>query len=349
MTRPALEKLIARESLTRGEAADLMRAIMAGELTDAQLAGLLVALRAKGETVEEITGFVTAMRERSVKIPLRANGAVDTCGTGGDARGTFNISTATALVAAGMGITVAKHGNRAISSKCGSADVLEALGVNIDLLPDKSAELIERVGIGFLFAPHHHPAMKHAATARRDLGLRTVFNLLGPMTNPAGVRRQLVGVFAPEHTETVARVLHELGSERVYAVHGLDGSDEVSVTAPTRVSALEDGSVRTFEFDPTTVGIPRAREEDLIGGTAAENARLIEDVLSGAKGPRRDAVVINTSFTSLAAGRAADVEEGVALARESIDSGRARATLEALKTVSHELGLSDTGDAAATA
>jgi hypothetical protein len=184
MTRLALEKLIARESLTRGEAADLMRAIMAGDLTDAQVAGILIALRAKGETVEEITGFVTAMRERSIKVLIPANGTVDTCGTGGDSRRTFNISTATALVAAGMGITVAKHGNRAISSKCGSADVLEALGVNIDLPPDKSAELIERVGIGFLFAPHHHPAMKHAATARRELGLRTVFNLLGPMTNP---------------------------------------------------------------------------------------------------------------------------------------------------------------------
>jgi anthranilate phosphoribosyltransferase len=356
MTRLALEKLIARESLTRGEAADLMRAIMAGDLTDAQVAGILIALRAKGETVEEITGFVTAMRERSIKVLIPANGTVDTCGTGGDSRRTFNISTATALVAAGMGITVAKHGNRAISSKCGSADVLEALGVNIDLPPDKSAELIERVGIGFLFAPHHHPAMKHAATARRELGLRTVFNLLGPMTNPAGVRRQLVGVFAPEHTETVARVLGELGSVRVYAVHGLDGSDEVSVTAPTRISALEDRIVSTFEFDPTTVGIPHAREEELAGGTAAENAKLIEEILSGASSARRDAVVINAAFTSLAAGRAAAVEEGVAQAAHAIDSGRALDKLEQLKNVSQELALADsdtdtgtgTGDTAAT-
>jgi anthranilate phosphoribosyltransferase len=337
MMREVLEKLIRREDLALDESADLMRAIMSGELSDAQVAGVLVGLRAKGETVDEITGFARAMREKSVKVTLSTNGAIDTCGTGGDASSTFNISTAAALVAAGMGVAVAKHGNRAVSSRCGSADVLEALGVNITLDPHRAGELVDRVGIGFLFAPQHHPAMKHAAAARSSLGIRTVFNLLGPLTNPAGVRRQLVGVYAPDLTETVARVLGALGSERVYVVHGTDGSDEVSVNAPTQVSALEDGAVRTFEFDPREIGVARTAPEDIAGGTAAENAALIEQTLAGEKGARRDSVLLNAAFAAMAAGKADTIETGVALASESIDSGRASDKLEVLRRTSNEL------------
>jgi len=337
MMTKVLDKLIRRHDLTRAEAMALMRSIMSGEFTDVQVAGVLVGLRAKGETVDEIAGFAGAMREQLVPVPLRTNGAVDTCGTGGDGRGTFNVSTATAIVAAGMGITVAKHGNRAVSSKCGSADVLEALGVNISLEPVKISRLIDRAGIGFLFAPAHHPAMKHAATARRELGLRTVFNVLGPLTNPAGVKRQLVGVFDPALTETVARVLQALGSECVYAVHGADGSDEVSTTGPTRVSALSDGNVRTYQFEPASVGVAQSIPGDIAGGTAAENAAMIEQILDGAAGPRRDAVVVNAAFTAMAAGKVETVEEGVALSGEAIDSGRAREKLESLRRISNEI------------
>jgi anthranilate phosphoribosyltransferase len=336
MTTTVLDKLIRRENLEREEAALLMRAIMSGELTDTQVAGVLVGLRAKGETVDEIAGFAAAMREHLVPVKLRRNGAVDTCGTGGDGRGTFNVSTAAAFVAAGMGITVAKHGNRAVSSSCGSADVLEALGVNIALTPAEVGRTIDRVGIGFLFAPSHHPAMKHAAAARSELGLRTVFNVLGPLTNPAGVKRQLVGVFNPELTETVARVLQSLGSERVYAVHGTDGSDEVSTAGPTQVTELRDGRVRTYQFDPTSVGMAPPGPGDLSGGTAAENAATIEAVLSGARGPQRDAVVVNAAFAAMAAGRAESATEGVELAKRAIDSGGARAKLESLRHASNK-------------
>jgi anthranilate phosphoribosyltransferase len=332
-----LDKLIRRENLTREEAAALMRAIMSGDLANTQVAGVLVGLRAKGETVDEIAGFAAAMREHLVPVKLRGNGAVDTCGTGGDGCGTFNVSTAAAFVAAGMGITVAKHGNRAVSSSCGSADVLEALGVNIALTPAEVGRTIDRVGIGFLFAPSHHPAMKHAAAARHELGLRTVFNVLGPLTNPAGVKRQLVGVFDPTLTETVARVLQSLGSERVYAVHGADGSDEVSTAGPTRVTELRDGSVRTFQFDPSSVGLAPSGPGDLAGGSAAENAATIEAVLDGAPGPHRDAAVVNAAFTAMAAGEAETVTEGVALATRAIDSGGARDKLESLRRVSNRV------------
>jgi anthranilate phosphoribosyltransferase len=337
MTRTVLDTLVRRCDLTRAQAGALMHAIMSGELSDAQVAGVLVGLRAKGETVEEIAGFADAMRERLVPVALGSNGALDTCGTGGDGAGTFNVSTATAIVAAGMGITVAKHGNRAVSSRCGSADVLEALGVRLSLRPRDVARLIERAGIGFLFAPTHHPAMKYAAVARRELGLRTVFNLLGPLTNPAGVRRQLVGVYDAALTETVARVLQALGSECVYAVHGMDGTDEVSVSAPTRVSALRDGTVRTYRFDPASLGLRPCAREAIAGGSAADNADTIEEILGGGRGPRRDAVVVNAAFAAMAAGRAETPQEGAALAAEAIDSGRARDKLETLRRVSQEL------------
>lgn len=336
MARELIEKLIRREDLSQGEAMGLMDSIMTGALSDAQIAGVLIGLRAKGETVAEIAGFVSKMREKAIRVEPKRDGLVDTCGTGGDGAGTFNVSTATALVAAGAGVCVAKHGNRAVSSRCGSADVLEALGVPL-LAPERVAESIDRVGIGFMFAPHHHPATRHVAAVRRELGIRTVFNLLGPMTNPAGVRRQLVGVFDPDLTETVARVLHELGSEKVYVVHGSDGSDEVTIAGETRVSALDGGRVRTFTFQPESVGLRRATNGALAGGSAAENARAIRDVLEGVPGPKRDAVVLNSAFVIDAAGLAGTLQEGAEMAAESIDSGRARDVLHSLRSVSAEL------------
>jgi len=340
MTGALLEKLTKREDLGRDQAREVMRSIMSGRLSDPQVAGILVALRSKGETVEEITGFVAAMREKSKTIPLRSENAVDTCGTGGDAPSTFNISTATALVAAGMGVTVAKHGNRAVSSSCGSADVLEQLGVNITLNPAQGAELINRTGIGFLFAPSFHPAMKYAAPARRALGLRTVFNILGPLTNPAGVKRQLVGVYHPELTETVVRVLGALGSTRVYAVHGADGSDEVSICGTTRVSELKDGDVKSYEFDPRTVGMSLAHPDHITGGDAAENASLLQGVLDGRKGPRRDVVILNAAFAAMAGGVVDSIEDGIARARQSINSGNAARKLSQLRNVSHKIAVS---------
>jgi anthranilate phosphoribosyltransferase len=314
-----------------------MGSIMSGELSEARIAAILIALRAKGETVPEIAGFVSAMREKALPVRARRDGLVDTCGTGGDGAHTFNISTATALVAAGAGAAVAKHGNRAVSSLCGSADVLEALGVTLDVAPELIGELIDSVGIGFMFAPHHHPAMKHVAPVRRELGIRTVFNLLGPMTNPAGVRRQLVGVFDPALTETVAQVLGLLGSEKVYVVHGADGTDEVSVTGDTRVSVLENGTVRTFTFAPESIGLERASASSLAGGNVRDNARIIESVLGGANGPHRAAVVVNAAFVIDAAGLASSIGEGAEMAAESIDSGRARGVLDSLRRESARL------------
>jgi anthranilate phosphoribosyltransferase len=332
-----IEKLIRREDLSQDEAIRLMGAIMSGDLSEAQIAAVLIALRAKGETVSEIAGFVSTMREKAVSIRPSRDGLVDTCGTGGDGAHTFNISTATAIVAAGAGVGVAKHGNRAVSSKCGSADVLEAMGVTLDVSPEAVAEIIDRVGIGFMFAPQHHPAMKHVAPVRRELGIRTVFNLLGPLTNPAGVKRQLVGVFDPTLTETVAAVLQSLGSEKVYAVHGADGTDEVSITGETKVSALDGGELRTFTFTPESVGLPRAAAAELAGGDAAANARSIEEILEGAPGGRRDAVVVNAAFVIDVAGAAGTIEEGVHLARRSIDTGAATNVLESLRATSAEL------------
>lgn len=326
-----LEKLIRGEHLSIDEARSLMGSIMEGKLNEHQIAGVLIALRAKGETVDEIAGFVDTMRAKAVRVTPQRSGLVDTCGTGGDAAHTFNISTATALVAAGMDIPVAKHGNRALSSKCGSADVLEELGVNIALGPEQIAQSIDQIGIGFMFAPNHHPATKHAAPVRKGLGVRTVFNLLGPLTNPAFVKRQLVGVFDGALTETVAEVLHTLGSEKVFVVHGLDGSDEISLTANTKVSALDNGEVHTFEFSPQSVGLDLVTPEELSGGTPAENARLIVDILDGEAGPRRDAVVLNSAFVAMVADKANSVRDGLELARATIDSGQARAVLEALR------------------
>jgi anthranilate phosphoribosyltransferase len=336
-----LERLLAGRNLGLEEASALMESIMEGELSEPQLAAILIALRCKGETVEEIAGLARAMRAKALPVVTASGDLVDTCGTGGDARQTFNISTAAALVAAAMEIRVAKHGNRAVSSRCGSADVLEALGVRIDLPPEAVGKLIDHVGIGFLFAPRHHPAMRHAAPVRRQLGVRTIFNLLGPLTNPAGVRRQLLGVFRADLTETMARVLQTLGATKAFVVHGLDGTDEVSVCEETIVSVLDHDEVRTLRFAPEDAGIARAGRDALRGGTAAENAIDMEALLAGANGPRRDAVLLNAGFVAMAADRATDIREGVALARQALESGRARCVLQQLREASHALALAE--------
>ena len=336
MIRETLESLLRRRDLTRDEAVALMDAIVSGEMSDAQIAAIVIALRAKGETIDEIAGFASVLRERAVAVTTARDDLVDTCGTGGDGTHTFNISTAAALVAAGAGVGVAKHGNRALSSQCGSADVLEALGVR-PLAPARVGECIDRAGIGFMFAPSHHPALRHAGPARRALGVRTIFNLLGPMANPAAVRRQLIGVFDPALTETVAGVMRSLGSERVFVVHGCDGSDEVTIAGETRVTSLHDGRIETFTFTPEAVGIPRAPASSLRGGTPVENARSIAAVLDGARGPQRDAVLLNAAFAIVVAGRAASIQDGVAVAALSIDGGRARAVLDNLRTITARL------------
>lgn len=330
-----LEKLLAHQDLLQEEARELMNSVMQGACTEAQLAALLVALRMKGETVDEIAGFAQAMRTNAVCIAPDRSGMIDTCGTGGDAKNTFNISTATAILSAAMGIPVAKHGNRAVSSNCGSADVLEALGVNIGLAPEAVSDLIRDVGIGFLFAPSHHPAMKHAVGTRRQLGVRTVFNVLGPLTNPAGVGRQLLGVYDANLTEKMCNVLRVLGSKKAFVVHGMDGTDEVSITGETRVSALENNEVRTFTFTPEDAGMQRATLDDISGNSAEENAAHIRNLMLGATGPRQDAVLLNAGFAAVVADKAGDVTKGVSLARETIASGKAGELLDRLCKISH--------------
>lgn len=329
-----IHKVVEGHSLTEAEAEKAMEVIMGGEATPAQIGAFLTALRLKGETAEEIAGFARTMRRLAEPLNSRHRVLVDTCGTGGDGRHTFNISTAAAFVVAGAGIPVAKHGNRSVSSRAGSADVLEALGVRIDLPPSAVGACLEEVGIGFLFAPAFHKAMKHAAAPRREIGIRTVFNLLGPLTNPAGAPYQLVGVYAPELTETVATVLGRLGCRRAFVVHGSDGLDEVTITGPTKVTRLENSAVETFTFYPEEVGIKPARPEDLSGGTAADNAGIIREVLKGRPGPARDVVVLNAAFALLAAGVVASVQEGIEMAEESIDSGAAYGKLVALASFS---------------
>ena len=335
MVHAVLEKLLHREDLAYDEARALMESIVSGAVSEPQIAALLIALRAKGETVDEIAGFVSVLRDKAIRVTPARDGLVDTCGTGGDGTHTFNISTAAAIVAAGAGVAIAKHGNRALSSKCGSSDVLEALGVPT-VAPERVAAVIDRTGIGFMFAPAHHPALKHAATVRRELGVRTVFNLLGPMANPAFVKRQLVGVFDPALTETVARVLASLGSEKVYVVHGSDGSDEVTVAGETRVTVLDGGHVETFSFAPESVGIERANARALTGGTPDENAKTIVAILDGAQGAKRDAVVLNAGFVIAVAGLAASIADGVTAAAAAIDDGRAKDVLERLRTTTRE-------------
>ena len=351
MTSPiiteAVRALVDRRDLTRLEAAGAMEAIMSGAATNAQIAAFLTALRMKGETVEELIGFAQVMRQKVVKV--RARGAdlaqtgtdremlIDTCGTGGDASGTFNVSTATAFVVAGAGVKVAKHGNRSVSSLCGSADVVETLGIDIELSPPNVARCVDELGIGFLYAPLLHTAMKHVMTARREMGIRTVFNILGPLTNPAGANAQVIGVYSPTLTEPLARVLSELGTIRAFVVHGADGLDEISNTGESRVSEVREGVVRSFTVRPDDFGMPRAAITDLRGGDREQNAQLIRGLLDGEAGPKRDIVLMNSAAALVAGGRARDLKDGVSRAAEAIDSGAARSRLEALVSLSQKL------------
>ncbi len=309
--------------------------MMSGDATPAQMGGFLMALRVRGETVDEITGGALAMRRKALAIAAPED-AIDVVGTGGDASGTFNISTASAIVVAACGVPVAKHGNRAISSKCGSADVLAALGVNLDADLALLARSLEEAGICFMLAPRHHGAMRHVAGTRVELGTRTIFNLLGPLSNPAGVKRQLLGVFAEQWVEPLARVLMKLGSERVWVVHGLDGLDELTTTGPSLVAELKDGAVRTFEVSPEDAGLPLAKAEDLKGDDAEANLRMMLALLDGETGPIRDIVLFNSAAALVVAGKVDDLKAGVALAAEAIDSGKASKTCGRLIEISNE-------------
>jgi anthranilate phosphoribosyltransferase len=343
------------QSLSRAEARETMAEVLTGKCTDAQIAALLIALRMKGETVEEIVGFAEAIRAAAAPLPIRNSKApealavtgtgrdalieeslIDTSGTGGDASGTFNISTATALVTAGAGVRVAKHGNRSISSKCGSADVVEALGVNIQLSPERSAQCLREVGICFLYAPNLHPAMKQVQAVRRELRMRTMFNLLGPLTNPARANGQVVGVYSIDLVEKLAEALSMLGLRRALVVHGLDGLDEITITGTTRIAEAQQGSVRSYEVEPEEFGMKRAALQEISGGDAKQNAEIIRAVLNGEKSPRRDVVLLNAAAALAAAGKAEHITNAVPLAERSIDSGAAAEKLDSLIRFSSE-------------
>jgi anthranilate phosphoribosyltransferase len=325
-----LARLLDGHDLTREEAREAMNTIMSGEATPAQIGGFLVALRLKGETADEIAGCAEAMRAHVLAVRPRREDLVDTAGTGGDGGRTFNISTAAALVAAAAGAGVAKHGNRAVSSNSGSADVLEALGFTLELPAERIAESIDTLGFGFLFAPTHHPAMKHAAPVRKELAARTVFNVLGPLTNPAGARAQVVGVYSPDLVKTLAEVLAALGARRAFVVHGAGGIDELSPAGPNLVCEVVDGGVREREIDPLELGIARCAPEELRGGSPEENAAAIRDVFAGGNGGRRDAILLNAAGAIAAGGHAEDLREGLEIARTTVASGAAAERLEAL-------------------
>ncbi|HEY8530408.1 MAG TPA: anthranilate phosphoribosyltransferase [Paenibacillaceae bacterium] len=314
--------------LAEEEAERVMGCIMRGEATPAQIAAIAVALRMKGETVEEIAGFARAMRAFSNKLPARSEDLLDTCGTGGSGLSKFNVSTTSAIIAAAAGARVAKHGNRAMSGRAGSADVLEALGVNIQLTPEQAAACLEKVGICFMFAQLYHPALRHAAAPRREMGVRTIFNMLGPLTNPAGADRQFIGLYDRSRTEAIARVLQRLGVKRAMVVGGHDGLDEISISAPTQVTELRDGEIRTYEVTPESLGLTRVPVERVSGGDAAENAAIARRVLSGETGPHRDIVLANAGACIYVSGRADSLEDGVRIAADTIDSGKAMAKLE---------------------
>ena len=330
MIQEALGRLLEGHDLDRDEARRVMGSIMDGEATPAQIGGFLVALRLKGETADEIAGCAEAMREHVLPVRPRRSDLVDTAGTGGDGARTFNISTAAALVAAAAGAGVAKHGNRAVSSSSGSADVLEALGFSLELPPERIERSIDELGVGFLFAPTHHPAMRHAAPVRRELAARTVFNVLGPLTNPAGARAAVVGVYAPELVPTIADVLLRLGATRAFVVHGAGGIDELSPAGPNLVCEVVDGEVRRRVIDPLELGVERSAPEELRGGNPEENARTIREIFAGANGGRRDAVLLNAAGAIAAGGLAKDLQDGLGLAREALDSGLAGERLEEL-------------------
>ena len=335
MIQEAIKDLIAGVDLGRARTRAVMEQIMSGQATDAQIGAFLVALRIKGETIDEIAGGAEAMREKATPIVTVRPDLIDTCGTGGDDSGTFNISTTVAFVACGAGLAVAKHGARSISSQCGSADVLAALGVNVEATPEKVGECIDEVGIGFLFAVALHGAMKHAIGPRRELATRTVFNILGPLTNPAGAKRQLLGVFDGALTEALAGVLRELGSERALVVHGSDGLDEITLTGPTQVSELRDGQISTRQIHPGDFGLQVVSAEALKGGDADYNARILREVLDGREGPQRDVVLLNAAAAMVVGGLAEDITAGLEVARASIDSGKARQALDRLVEVSN--------------
>jgi anthranilate phosphoribosyltransferase len=330
MIQQALARLLDGHDLSREEARGVMGSIMNGEATQAQIAGFLIALRTKGETADEIAGCAEAMREHALPVRPRRNDLVDTAGTGGDGARTINISTAAALVAAAAGAGVAKHGNRAVSSACGSADVLEALGFDLDLTAERVAQSIDELGFGFLFAPNHHPAMRHAAPVRSELAARTVFNVLGPLTNPAGARAQVVGVYAPELVRTIAEVLAQLGATRAFVVHGAGGIDELSPSGPNFVCEVVNGDIRARNIDPLEFGLPRCDPAELRGGSPEENAAAIRGVFAGEDGGRRSAILLNAAGAIAAGGHADDLREGLELAREAVDSGAAAARLDAL-------------------
>jgi anthranilate phosphoribosyltransferase len=333
--KAVIAKVASGAEMSRDEAAAVFERMMAGEATPSQMGGLLMGLRVRGETVDEITGAVSAMRAKMIRVEAPAN-AIDVVGTGGDASGSYNISTCAAFIVAGAGVPVAKHGNRALSSKSGAADVLQALGVKIDLTPDQIAHCIREAGIGFMFAPAHHPATKNVAPTRVELGTRTIFNLLGPVSNPAGVKRQMVGVFSRQWVEPIAQVLANLGSQAAWVVHGSDGLDEITTSGSTAVAALENGKVRTFDILPEDAGLPRARPEALRGGDAEANAAALMDVLKGKPGAYRDVAVFNAAAALIVAGRAKDLKEGVAIAQEAVVSGEAEGRLDRLIAISNQ-------------
>ena len=331
MLQPIFEKIVRGRNLSEQEAEVMMEAIMGGRATPAQIGGMLTALSMKGETVDEIAGCARVMRRKSTQVNSLSQ-VVDTCGTGGDKKDTFNISTTAAFVAAGAGLAVAKHGNRSVSSKCGSADVLEALGININLNAQAVEESLRQIGIGFLFAPVFHQAMKNVVGPRREIGIRTIFNILGPLTNPAGAQGQVLGVFQAELTEMLAGVLLRLGTEHALVVHGMDGLDEISICSSTKITEVKKGRMDTYYIEPEDFGLQRAAAETIVGGTAVDNSKIVLSVLQGEKGPRRDIVLLNAAAALVVANKAADLKTGVALAADSIDSGRALAKLRALQT-----------------
>jgi anthranilate phosphoribosyltransferase len=328
--REAIEKLVDHADLSEAETIDVMNQIMTGEATPLQVAAFLTALRMKGETVDEITGAARVMREKAHRVSIGSKMVLDTCGTGGDQKGTFNISTTSAFVVAGAGVNVAKHGNRSVSSQSGSADVLGALGVKIDAPKERVEACIANIGIGFLFAPLLHEAMKYAVQPRRDIGIRTIFNLLGPLTNPAMASHQLLGLYSGKLVGVIARVLKNLGSVRAMVVHGLEGLDEISLCGPTQVAELRDDQVREYTIEPEPLGLKKCRLEDLHGGTAEQSAAIVEGVLQGNKGPNREVVLLNSGAALYVSGAAATIQEGMRLAAESIDSGKARQKLKRL-------------------
>lgn len=336
MIKEAINLLVSGINLSESETAECMQEIMEGNATDSQIGAFLTALRIKGETVEEITGAARIMRDKAATIKA-PEGVLDTCGTGGDMAQTFNISTTAAFVVAGAGVPVAKHGNRAVSSQAGSADVLEALGIKIDLVPDKVEKCLAETGFGFLFAPLFHPAMKFAIGPRREMGIRTIFNILGPITNPAGAKRQILGVFSSKLTDLLARVLGNLGAEDAMVVHGEDGLDEITITDGTKISRYHNGTVESMYMAPEDFGVSPAAKEHLVGGDREENARITLQILSGERGPKRDVVLMNSAAALLVSGKTDNLLSAFEIAQDSVDSGKALRKLEEIRKVSHLL------------